>query len=67
MRNVRNWLLEGSRLNCSGCRTSEVNEDNLNNVRRKAGRYFRKERMEYLEDRINELLSNSKNRNFRNF
>jgi hypothetical protein len=21
MRNVQNWLIEGSRLNCSGCRT----------------------------------------------
>jgi hypothetical protein len=42
---------------------SVVNEDNLRNVRREAGRHFRNK--EYLKDKINELESNSKNKNIR--
>jgi hypothetical protein len=41
------------------------NEDNLSNVRREVSRYFRKEKIEYLKDKINELQSNSKNKNMR--
>jgi hypothetical protein len=44
---------------------SEVNEDNLNDVRREDSRHFRNKKREYLEDRINELESNSKNKNIR--
>jgi hypothetical protein len=40
---------------------SEINGDNLNNVRREASRYFRNEKREYLKDKIKELATNSKN------
>jgi hypothetical protein len=42
-----------------------VNEDNLRDVRREASRHFRKEKREYLKDKINELEPNSKNKNIR--
>jgi hypothetical protein len=42
---------------------SEVNGDNLNNVRREASRHFRNKKREYLKDRINELATNGKNKN----
>jgi hypothetical protein len=44
---------------------SEINGDNLNNVRHEANRHFRNEKKEYLKDRINELVMNSKNKNTR--
>jgi hypothetical protein len=44
---------------------SVVNEDNLNNVRREASRHFRSKKKEYLKDKVNELESNSKNKNIR--
>jgi hypothetical protein len=44
---------------------SEANEDNLNDVRREASRHFRNKNREYLTDKINELESNSKNKNIR--
>jgi hypothetical protein len=37
----------------------------MNNVRHEASRYFRKKEKEYLKDRINELETNSKNKNIR--
>jgi hypothetical protein len=40
--------------------SSEVNGDNLNNVRREASRHFRNKKREYLKDRISELATNSK-------
>jgi hypothetical protein len=43
-----------------------VNEDNWSNVRREASGKFRNKEREYLEDKINELESNSKNKNIRN-
>jgi hypothetical protein len=36
-----------------------VNEGNLSDVRREAGRQFRKKKREYMTDRINELESNN--------
>jgi hypothetical protein len=39
--------------------------DNLNNVRREASRHFRKKKRECLKDKINELATNSKNKNIR--
>jgi hypothetical protein len=42
---------------------SEINRDNLNNVRREASRHFRNKKREYLKDKINELATNSKNKN----
>jgi hypothetical protein len=42
---------------------SEINWDNLNNVRREASRYFRNKKRDYLEDKINELATNNKNEN----
>jgi hypothetical protein len=44
---------------------SEINGDNLNNGRREANRYFRNKKREYLKDKINELATNSKNKNIR--
>jgi hypothetical protein len=42
-----------------------MNEDNLSNVRQEASRHFRNKKREYLKDKINELESNSKNKNIR--
>jgi len=39
---------------------SQSNVDNPNNVRREAGRHFRKEKKEYLKAKIEELETNSK-------
>jgi DNA repair ATPase RecN len=44
---------------------SEANEDDLIDVRREDSRQFRHKRREYLKDRINELESNSMNKNIR--
>jgi hypothetical protein len=44
---------------------SEANEDNLSDVRWEASRHFRNKKREYLKDKINELESNSKNKNIR--
>jgi hypothetical protein len=44
---------------------SEINGDNLNNVRREASRHFRNKKMEYLNDKINGLTTNSKNMKIR--
>jgi hypothetical protein len=42
-----------------------VNEDNMSTVRREASRHFKNKKREYLKDKINELESNSKNKNIR--
>jgi hypothetical protein len=44
---------------------SKINGDNLNNVRREVSRYFRNKKREYPKDKINELATNSKNKNTR--
>jgi hypothetical protein len=44
---------------------SEINGDNLKIVRREASRYFWNKKREYLKDKINELATNSKNKNIR--
>jgi hypothetical protein len=44
---------------------SEINGDNLNNVRREANRYFCNKKREYLKDKTNELATNSMNKNIR--
>jgi DNA repair ATPase RecN len=44
---------------------SEGNEDNLSDVRQEPSRHFRNKKREYLKDKINELESNSKNKNLR--
>jgi hypothetical protein len=49
------WLLD----------PSEVNEDNLSNVRNEASRHFRNKKREYLKDKINELESSSNNKKIR--
>jgi hypothetical protein len=45
--------------------TSKMNGFNLNNVRRAASRHFRNKNREYLKGKINELSTNSKNKNIR--
>jgi hypothetical protein len=44
---------------------SEINGENLNNVRREASRYFRNKKREYLKDKIKQLATNSKKNNIR--
>jgi hypothetical protein len=44
---------------------SEINDNNLINVRSEASRHFRNEKREYLKDKINELAIKSKNKNIR--
>jgi hypothetical protein len=44
---------------------SEANEDNLSDVRWEASTHFRNKKREYLKDIIEELESNSKNKNIR--
>jgi hypothetical protein len=44
---------------------STINWGNLNNVRLEASRYFRNKKREFLKDKINELATNSKNKNIR--
>jgi hypothetical protein len=44
---------------------SEFNEDNLSNIRREASRHFRNKKREHMKDKIDELESNSKNKNVR--
>jgi hypothetical protein len=41
------------------------NGDNLNNVRCEVSRHFRNKNKEYLKAKINELETNSKNKNIR--
>jgi hypothetical protein len=45
--------------------SSEINGDNLDNVRCEASRYFRNKKREHLKDKIKELATNSKNKNIR--
>jgi uncharacterized protein YaaR (DUF327 family) len=45
--------------------SSEINGDKLNNVRCEPSRYFRNKKREYLKDKINELTTNSRNKNIR--
>jgi hypothetical protein len=44
---------------------NQSNVDNLNNVRSEASRHFRNKKKEYLKAKINELETNSKNKNIR--
>jgi hypothetical protein len=44
---------------------SQVNGDNMDNVRREASKTFRSKKREYLKNKINELETNSKNKNIR--
>jgi hypothetical protein len=44
---------------------SEANEGNLSDIRREASRHFRNKKREQLKDKINELETNSKNKNIR--
>ncbi|PNF14347.1 hypothetical protein B7P43_G05571 [Cryptotermes secundus] len=44
---------------------SELNGDNLNNIRRETSRHFRNKKREHMKDKIDELAMNSKNKNIR--
>jgi hypothetical protein len=44
---------------------SEVNEDNLSDVRREASRRFMNKKREYLEEKINDLESTTINKDIR--
>jgi hypothetical protein len=45
--------------------TSQINGDNLNNIRSETTRHFRNKKKEYLKDNINELATHSTNKNIR--
>jgi hypothetical protein len=42
---------------------NQINEDNLQNLRRETSRTFRNKKREYLTGKINELETNNKNKN----
>jgi hypothetical protein len=65
MRNVQNWLIDANRLMQWLQDPSELNEDNPSDVRREDSRHCRNKKREYLKGKINELGSNSKNKNIR--
>jgi hypothetical protein len=44
---------------------SEINGDNMNNIRHEASKYFRNKKSEYLKDKMNGLAMNSKNKNIK--
>jgi hypothetical protein len=44
----------------------EINGNNLNNIIREDNRYFRNKKSDYLKDKINKLVTNSKTKNIRN-
>jgi hypothetical protein len=44
---------------------SEINGDNLNNVRHEASRHYRNKKRKYLKNKISDLATNSKNKNIR--
>jgi hypothetical protein len=44
---------------------SEINGDNLNNIRRESSRHFKNKKREYMKDKTDELATNSKNKNIR--
>jgi hypothetical protein len=44
-----------------------MNRDNLNSIRCEASNHFRNEKREHLKDKINELATNSKNKNIRDW
>jgi hypothetical protein len=46
---------------------SQINGDTLRNLRRETKRTFRNKKRKYLEHKINELETNNKNKNIRNF
>jgi hypothetical protein len=46
---------------------SQINGDKLQNLRRETSRTFRKKKMEYLKGKINELETNNKKKNIRDF
>jgi ABC-type lipoprotein export system ATPase subunit len=44
---------------------SQINGDNINNVRNETRSTFRNRKMEYLKDEINELETRTKNKNIK--
>jgi hypothetical protein len=66
MKDDKNYYIKGNKPNCSGYRIqSEINGDNLNNIRCKASRTLRHKKTQYLKDKTDELAKNSKNQNIR--
>jgi hypothetical protein len=45
---------------------SQINGNNLPNLRRETSRTFRNKKREYVKGKINELETNNKNKNIRN-
>jgi hypothetical protein len=63
MKGVQNYYMKGIAMVAES--RSEYG-DNPNNVRHEASRTFRNWKREYLKEKINELETNSRNRNIRN-
>jgi hypothetical protein len=45
---------------------SEINGDNLNNIRRETSRHFRNKKRKYLKNKFDELVTNTKTRTLEN-
>ena len=68
MKNVHDFYIKRSRLKYSGQQDpNHSNVDNLNNGRREASRHFRGKKKEKLKIKIDELETNSKNKNIIEF
>jgi hypothetical protein len=66
-KDFKNYCIKGKKVKLQWLQnTSEVNGDNLNNVRSETSRHFRNKKRKYVKDKINELATNSKNKNIRN-
>jgi hypothetical protein len=52
-------------LNAAVTESKLTNGDNLNKVRHETSRIFMKKKRKYLKEKINELVTNNKNRNIR--
>jgi hypothetical protein len=44
---------------------SDINEDHLNNIRRETSRHFKNRKGQYLKEKIDEIVTNGKNKNIR--
>jgi hypothetical protein len=63
---AQNYEIRGKKLKLLWLQDpSEINGDNLNNGRHETSRHFRNKKREYLKGKINEVATNSRNKNIR--
>jgi hypothetical protein len=65
VKGAQNYEMKGNKLLQWLQDPSEIKGDNLNDIRHEASKHFRNKQREYLKDKINELATNSKNKNIR--